>query len=284
MASDAQSEYSVALNAAYGLDAAQDLKGALRHLQVAADLGHQPARAELAALVGNWRLVGDIRSGKPVPPDMWQRLRSAVDVGAWSRVPDARRLSLQPRIAMLKRLISPGACDWLIALARPHLERQQTLDPESGEKVDHSARTNSGAELLPGRFDSVVAFVRARVAAVAGVSTGNLDTSQVLHYAVGEQFAPHYDFLSTQHPGYARQVAEWGQRAYTVLIYLNDDFEGGETYFPRLERGFKGRKGDALLFWNVTPEGAPDRLTLHMGAAPTRGEKWLFSQWIRVRP
>jgi prolyl 4-hydroxylase len=284
VASDAQSEYSVAVNTAYGLDAAQDLKGALRHLQVAADLGHRPAQTELAALVGNWRLVGDIRSGKAVPPEMWQRLRAAVDLGAWASVPDARRLSAQPRIAMLKRLISPGACDWLIELARPHLERQQTLDPQSGEKVDHRARSNSGAELVPGRFDSVVAFVRARVAAAAGVSSANLDTSQVLHYAVGEQFAPHFDFLDTRFPGYAEQVARWGQRAFTVLIYLNDDFEGGETYFPRLQRGFKGRKGDALLFWNVTPEGAPDTLTMHTGAPPVSGEKWLFSQWIRLRP
>lgn len=283
MASDAQAEYSVALNTAYGFGAAQDLKGSLRHLQVAADLGHRPAQTELAALVGNWRLVGEIRSGKAVPSDMWQRLRAAVDVGAWARLPEMRRLSAQPRIAMLKRLISPGACDWLIALARPHLERQQTLDPQSGEKVDHHARTNSGAELVPGRFDSVVAFVRARVAAVAGVASANLDTSQVLHYAVGEEFAPHYDYLDTRFPGYAEQVAQWGQRALTVLIYLNDDFEGGETYFPRLERGFKGRKGDALLFWNVTPDGAPDPLTMHMGATPASGEKWLFSQWIRLR-
>ena len=284
MASDAHNEYSVAVNTAYGLGVAQDLKGALRHLQLAADLGHRPAQTELAALVGNWRLVGEIRSGKPAPPDMWRRLRAAVDLGAWTSVPDARRLSAQPRVAMLKRVISADACDWLIELARPHLERQRTLDPETGEKVEHGARTNSGAELVPGRFDSLVAFVRARVAAVAGVSTANLDTSQVLHYAVGEEFAPHYDFLSARHPGYARQVQEFGQRALTVLIYLNDDFEGGETYFPRLERGFKGRKGDALLFWNVTPEGAPDLLTLHMGAPPVSGEKWLFSQWIRLRP
>jgi prolyl 4-hydroxylase len=284
MASDARAEYSVALNTAYGLDAAQDLKGALHHLQVAADLGHKPAQAELAALVGNWRLLDELRSGKSVPPDLWHRLRAAIDPGAWTRLPEARRLSAQPRIAMLKRLVSPGVCDWLIALARPHLVRQQTLDPRTGEKVDHAARTNTGAELAPGRFDSVVAFVRARVAAVAGVPTANLDTSQVLHYEVGEEFSPHYDFLDTRFPGYAQQVAHWGQRAMTVLIYLNDDFEGGETYFPRLERGFRGRKGDALLFWNVTPEGAPDVLTMHMGAPPVSGEKWLFSQWIRLRP
>ena len=67
----------------------------------------------------------------------------------------------------------------------------------------------------------------------------------------------------------------------TLLIYLNDGFEGGETHFPLTGLRFKGRKGDALLFHNVLPGGAPDPITLHAGLAPARGEKWLFSQWIR---
>jgi hypothetical protein len=29
--------------------------------------------------------------------------------------------------------------------------------------------------------------------------------------------------------------------------------------------------------------GTPDPDTLHIGTAPTRGEKWLLPQWIRVR-
>ena len=39
---------------------------------------------------------------------------------------------------------------------------------------------------------------------------------------------------------------------------------------------------DALVFWNLTPAGEPDYRTAHIGTAPTRGEKWLFSQWIRI--
>ena len=37
------------------------------------------------------------------------------------------------------------------------------------------------------------------------------------------------------------------------------------------------------MFANVDLNGAPDRLTLHTGCSPTRGEKWLLSQWIRDR-
>ena len=280
---DAESVYDVAVRTAYGLDTAQDLPRALDQLQAAAERGHRLAQAELAALVGNWRLATRIGSGNPMPLDLWPRLRAAVDVRGWLGIPGGRALCNQPRIAMFKRFISGAVCDWLVSLARPHLQPQQTIDPDSGNTRDDGARTNSGTEFLPGRIDTMVAFVRARIAALTGVATSALETSQVFHYAVGEIFAPHYDFLNVTYEGYARQVAQYGQRTLTVLIYLNENYEDGETYFPKLERGFKGRKGDALMFWNVTPDGAPDPLTLHMGSAPTSGEKWLFSQWIRMR-
>ena len=67
------------------------------------------------------------------------------------------------------------------------------------------------------------------------------------------------------------------------MVYLSEDFEGGETDFPELGFRYRGEKGDALLFWNVTPDGLPDAKTLHAGLAPTRGEKWLLSQWMRRR-
>jgi hypothetical protein len=76
-------------------------------------------------------------------------------------------------------------------------------------------------------------------------------------------------------------LRDYGQRAFTVLVYLNDDLEGGETEFLRLGLRHRGRKGDALVFRNVDAQGQPDRRTLHAGRPPTHGEKWLLSTWIR---
>ena len=70
----------------------------------------------------------------------------------------------------------------------------------------------------------------------------------------------------------------------TFLVFLNEDFEGGETEFPKAGIAFRGRTGDGLFFANVTRDGRPDPLTLHAGRPPTRGEKWILSQWIRERP
>ena len=70
----------------------------------------------------------------------------------------------------------------------------------------------------------------------------------------------------------------------TFLLFLNEEFEGGETTFPAAGLSFRGRTGDALFFANVTRDGRPDPLTLHAGRPPTSGEKWILSQWIRERP
>ena len=283
-ASDGTGEaaYLMALLTASGIGVPQDLSASLQHLQRAAEAGHRPAQTELAALVGNWRLVGDITAAKVQPRESWQRLRAAVDVAAWLSIPAGRIFSDEPRIAAVRHYLSSQTCDWLIRLGRPHLKDAEIYDTESGTLRGDRSRTNTAAPLGLEQMDMVVAFVRARLSALANVSIAGLETSQVLHYQVGQEFAAHCDYLDLNNPGHARDVQMHGQRALTVLIYLNDDYAGGDTAFPLLGRTFKGRKGDALIFWNLTQDGAPDGRTLHIGTAPTRGEKWLFSQWIRI--
>jgi hypothetical protein len=275
---------SLAIRAAAGAGVPHDLGAALGHLQQAAELGSLPAQAELAALVGNWRLVDEITRGKKALRDgMAGRLRAAVDLAAWRRLPDGEVFSAAPRIAVVRGFVAAPLCDWLIRLGRPHLAPAEVFDAVSGEPSAYVGRTNRCAELLLARGDVVLGFVRSRIAVLAGVAVQNLEPSQILHYEVGQEFRPHHDFLDVRAPALAQEVAERGQRALTVLVYLNDAYQGGHTAFPHLGRSFKGRKGDALIFWNVGEDGAPDFRTLHAGTAPTRGEKWLFSQWIRLR-
>jgi prolyl 4-hydroxylase len=105
----------------------------------------------------------------------------------------------------------------------------------------------------------------------------------VLHYDEGEEITDHFDFIDPKVPGYEQELARRGERVVTFLVYLNDDYGGGETAFPRLGISHKGRRGEGLYFVNALADG-PDVRMLHAGRPPLRGEKWIVSQFVRNRP
>ena len=256
--------------AAMGAGLAQNWSMALDCLQASAERDLRPAQNELRLLAA--------KSDGP-----WKSLRDAIDMPSLLKAAPLRTVHAAPRISVAERFLSPELCDWLIARARPKIERARTFDDAAGAQID-SARNNSAAEFNFVEMDVVLALVRARIAAVTGLVTAGFENTQILHYAVGQRFAPHYDYLDATVPKIAQTIAQGGQREATFLIYLNDDFDGAETSFLKLDWRYRGQKGDAILFWNTDQNAVADTATLHAGLAPTRGEKWLLSQWIRRPP
>jgi hypothetical protein len=254
---------------AAGISGKSDWRRAVDYLRRGAELGFPMAQAQLRLLAG--------RDG-----DDWKGLQRAVDMKAWRTPPKPRHLSREPRVMVFEGLASPAVCDWIIGHARPRL-RPAEVYGASGTAISR-ARTNSAAELTLHDGDLMVQAVRERLAAAAGLPVVHMEAPQVLHYTVGQEFVHHVDFFDTAIAGEAVEMAEGGQRVATALLYLNEEgLEGGETDFPRLGFKFRGRKGDALVFFNVDAAGQPDRKTLHAGLPPTGGEKWLLSQWFRDR-
>ena len=249
---------------------------ALDYLERSAELGHAPAQAQLKLLA---RFKGEVRPR----PSAWSRLRRRVDLGAWRAAPAARTLLADPAMAVVERFASADVCDWIIERARERLAPAMVYDTGAFRPVQKQGRTNSVAGFDLVYLDLVVLLIRERLAQVCGRPVAAMEAPQVFHYAVGQSFAHHFDFLDAAAPGHAADLARKGQRAQTLLIYLNDGFEGGETDFPVLGLTFKGRKGDALTFTNVQADGSPERRMYHAGLSPTAGEKWLFSQWVRDR-
>jgi hypothetical protein len=255
---------------AMGAGLAQNWDMALGCLQASAERDWRPAQNELRLLAG--------RSDAA-----WQALRDAIDVPALLKASPMRAVHSTPRIAVAEKFLSPELCDWLIERARPKITRARTFNEVAAAQLD-SARNNSAAEFNFVEIDIVLALIRARIATVTGLPTQGMENTQVLHYATGQRFAPHYDYLDSRQPRIAETIAQGGQRVATFLVYLNDDFDAAETSFLRLDWRYRGQKGDAIVFWNVDEAGVPDIATLHAGLAPSRGEKWLLSQWIRLPP
>ena len=267
-----------------GYGVAQSYQRAVDYLFAAAEKGSVSAGSELAALAGEWSLAQDIVHGATPAPETWPRLRHSIDLPALLKVPEPRILSASPRIATVEGFAPAAACAWIIEATRSKLVPARVYDADTGGARQASVRTNREHHYSIADSDMVLALIRSRIARVTGLQVPSMEASVVLHYTVGQEFMPHYDFLSTSLPGYAKEVAERGQRVLTFLLCLNQDYEGGETDFPALGRRYRGHTGNALFFWNVEPDGSPDRRTLHAGLPPKQGEKWMLSQWVRARP
>src|SRR5262245_18964673 len=256
--------------AAIGYGRERDWGQALDWLATAAEGGQSRAHAQLTLLTHG--AVGD-----------WRTLARSVDVAAWAAARPTRLVEQAPRIGMAEGFLNAATCAWLIARAAPLQAASLVYDPLSGKPKQADVRTNTVATFPLLELDLPLLLVRERIANTMGVPAAHLERSSVFHYAVGQTFAAHYDFLAPS-PQLNEEIRVWGQRPNTFLVYLNDAFDGGETHFTKLGKKLRGGAGDVLFFRNVDENGAPDLLTEHEGAPPTRGEKWLFSQFIRDRP
>lgn len=257
----------------------QDWTEALDRLVQAAELGHASARRQLAVLA-----TGSGGAVDTPGPDAWQGFRERIDVAALIAPPEGRVLCPAPLIKAFADFASSAACAWLIERARRRLTHARVYNPVSQQQETNETRTNTTATFDLLEADLVQILLQARMAAAAGVPFAHLESLAVLHYDVGEQITPHYDFVDPDAPDYERQIARDGQRVVTFLVYLNDDYEGGETRFPRLGVSHRGVAGEGLFFTNAQPSGASDLRSIHAGCPPTSGEKWIVSQFARNRP
>lgn len=258
---DAQAAFVCAAIAGQASDDPARWEQALKFLSLSARLGSAEARAALAVL-------GDARAIRAAETRARETLRPVFQA---------------PRIGACEGFATAAECGWLMARAAPRLKAAQVYDPASGQGLRESGmRNNRDCSFDMCQSDLVLEVLRARIGALMGANVMQMEPAMVLHYAPGQYFAPHLDGLDPAQPPLAREIAAKGQRIATVLVYLNDEYDGGHTDFPDLGWRFKGRKGDALWFWNVDRDGLLDRKTRHAGSPPDQGEKWLLSQWIRA--
>lgn len=259
-----------ALCAAWGVQQPRNMESALDDLLHAAKGGWPTAQQQLQLLA------------RSADAD-WQTVRRAIDLAALQRAPAMRVISQRPFIAVVDRFASPAECAWLIARGGPTLERARVYRGSATARTADS-RTNSETGFTIANADVFLSLLRDRMASVTGISTNFFEITKLLHYTEGQQFALHSDFLANNTPELRQEIEKRGQRAVTLLVYLNDDYSGGATEFPRIGLRFRGKQGDALIFRNIGASGAPDYDSVHAGLPVESGDKWVLSQWMRTKP
>jgi prolyl 4-hydroxylase len=251
--------------------AAGNEDAALLHASfLASETGGEPDWAAALALLRAWAPRSE-------------RARSQIEVveqmqldasGSPARPCETSQLSERPYVAACRDFLSRAECQYLSAAGTPYLQPSFVVDPASGRMVPHPIRTSDGAVFGVHIEDLVVSAINRRIASITATAYRQGEPLQLLRYRPGGEYRAHMDALPS----------EPNQRILTVLLYLNEGYEGGETSFLRTGLSFRGKTGDALIFRNVTADGRPDPLALHAGAPVTSGTKLLATRWIRAKP
>ena len=69
------------------------------------------------------------------------------------------------------------------------------------------------------------------------------DTLSVVRWFRGYELTPHAD---REEPDGSKHPFPW--RDYATVVYLNDDYEGGEIYWPNKKIQYKPRRGSLAIF------------------------------------
>jgi len=265
----------------------QDFMAARERLGDAAELGHVGAARTLAGLVaggvgtepdwsGSLKLLEQWADRDPITARQIELIRQmALDSdGRPLNLLQPRQLCDDPRVERVDGLLTSDECAFLIDLADPRMRRATIFHEGEQRFVEDPVRRSDKAGFP---IVSEWPFVRAinlRIAAATGTAVEWGEPLQVLRYGPEQEYRPHFDAIAGME----------NPRVLTALVWLNDDYSGGETRFEELGLSERGRPGDLLVFANTRDDGSPDMRTRHSGAPVSSGVKYLGSRWIRAKP
>ncbi|XP_054821304.1 prolyl 4-hydroxylase 1-like isoform X2 [Prosopis cineraria] len=201
-------------------------------------------------------------------------------------------LSWSPRIILLHNFLSMEECEYLKAIGYPHLQNSHVVDSKTGKSFMSNVRTSSGMFLSSkDRKHPMVQAIEKRISIYAQVPVENGEAIQILRYEKNQYYEPHNDYFFDDF-----NLKKGGQRIATMLMYIGDNVEGGETYFPaggsgecncggKIVKGIsvKPIKGNAVLFWSMGLNGKSDPKSLHGACEVLSGKKWSAVKWMRER-
>ena len=265
----------------------RDFASAREAIGRAAELGHVGASRTLAGLAAcgigappDWRLAASMiesSAGTDLLAARQLQLLRGMELdenGGPASVPRTRTVCGDPRIERIDALFSREECDFLIELAEPRMKRATIFHETEQRFVEDPVRRSDKAGFPMVSEWPFVRAINLRIAAATDTRVDHGEPLQILRYGPTQEYRPHVDAI----PGMDNP------RVLTALVWLNDDYEGGETRFEELGLSERGRAGDLLFFANTLADGDPDPRVRHCGAPVPAGTKYLASRWIRAQP
>lgn len=211
-------------------------------------------------------------------------------------------VSVTPRVFSIDNFLTSEECDYIIEQAqRQGLEASTVVSGGDGStnRLRSSSTRSSFNAWIPREASNTTDTIYRRTASLLGMdeslfrhrSYDHVDIAshnslaeqmQVVRYQKDQEYTAHHDWA---HPYTDNRYQP--SRFATLLLYLNEPQEGGETVFPRAVNptnhdglSITPKRGMAALFYNILPDGNMDDLSQHASTPVVEGEKWLANLWV----
>lgn len=170
-------------------------------------------------------------------------------------------------IFLIRNFWSVEKCDEFIAMSENNGYEAATVQTEIGPRIAEHIRNNNRVlyrdfALAQQLWNDLAAYAPKTIGESEAIGLNEL--FRFYKYQPGQQFRKHRD------QSYIRNGREASY--YTFMIYLNDNFKGGETIFNDLV--VTPRKGAALVFYHYLE---------HEGSEVTEGIKYVLRTDIMYR-
>ena len=184
-----------------------------------------------------------------------------------------------PQLYIIEDFLTSKECDMVLKIATEFHRSKVYGDSKDTYQSIH--RTSFTCTLKKQQND-LIRRLEERVSKLVHCPTTHIEPFQIVRYENGQEFKKHYDYFGGIHK--EKELQTSGQRVATLFVYLNNVEEGGCTYFNKLDYRICPKKGRAVFWLNLKPNGDLDPLTEHCGEPPKNCIKYGLNIWTRENP
>ena len=180
-----------------------------------------------------------------------------------------KKLYEDPLIYEIDNFLSEAECKKLIKFSNKHMG-------ESNINFGQKDKTYRQSKSINIKNDELELKVRDKVNELHKSNFFPNQEIQITKYSMGDFYKEHFDaYLDHQEDG--RE-----QRLISAIVYLNDNFTGGETKFDRLELSIPPTTGKLIIFKNcIGDTNYIHPNSLHSSVEVTKGQKFVATLWFR---
>lgn len=191
-------------------------------------------------------------------------------------------MSLRDHILIQKNAIAPADLELLASYVQQARMEQSAISAEGEEwvvntEVRDTHHLHQTTAIVRKLRAVLKAGIRSFVEPFYNVEIRDWEPLQLLHYGTGGHYIPHVDAETLFSDDAGLELWEKSlDRDVSVVYFLNDDFDGGELFFPNLDLLVEPAAGTLVCF-------PSDHNYIHGVKPVTSGRRYTVVTWMRVQ-